>query len=274
MSENPQAEAGYTKISNELLEAIMQHKFSGLKLSVVLAIIRLTFGYQKTKCDLSITYLAKMVDGSYSKVAGAVRGLIKDSVLTECSPPNHTKKRVIGINQKRNEWSVPNWLLCPKRTTLSQTDERGLSKTGHSIKDKENVSKENIICTDIFDHWNSQKIIKHGKMTKAMKSKIRTVLKEYKPDVVKAAITNYGTVINSTEHWFDHPWPIRHFLARGLERFLDEADPLNTFRKDGYNGQYGRNISSSGNGGSASTGARSGKVEFEFDQTPYRKSDV
>jgi phage replication O-like protein O len=106
MTEN--SETGFTKISNDLLEAIMQHKFSGLKLSVVLAVIRMTYGYQKTKSDLSVSFLTRMVDGSYNKVAEAVKCLIQDSVLTEHTPPGHSKKRVIGINKKYDKWSPPN----------------------------------------------------------------------------------------------------------------------------------------------------------------------
>ena len=43
---NPQLEDGHTRIANELLEAIIRYPFTGGELKVVLAVIRLTYGWQ------------------------------------------------------------------------------------------------------------------------------------------------------------------------------------------------------------------------------------
>lgn len=46
---NPQLEHGHTRIANELLEALIRYPFSGGELKVVLAVIRLTYGWRRTE---------------------------------------------------------------------------------------------------------------------------------------------------------------------------------------------------------------------------------
>ncbi len=43
---NPQLEDGHTRIANELLEAMIRYPFTGGEIKVVLAVIRLTYGWQ------------------------------------------------------------------------------------------------------------------------------------------------------------------------------------------------------------------------------------
>ncbi len=46
---NPQLEHGHTRLANELLEALIRYPFSGGELKVVLAVIRLTYGWRRTE---------------------------------------------------------------------------------------------------------------------------------------------------------------------------------------------------------------------------------
>ena len=51
----PQLENGYTKIANELLEAIAAIRIPGEAMQVLLVIIRKTYGYCKKKDAISIS---------------------------------------------------------------------------------------------------------------------------------------------------------------------------------------------------------------------------
>jgi len=57
------------------------------------------------------------------------------------------------------------------------------------------------------------------------------------PDVV-VAITNYATVLGGDEYFWGHSWTMCDFLKRGLDKFVDEAHPLENFRvrANGRNG--------------------------------------
>jgi len=89
----------------------------------------------------------------------------------------------------------------------------------------------------IFDHWNTQDIIIHNKLTDKMRTKIRSALKDHTEEEILHGITNYTMVLNGRDHYFNHKWTLQDFLARGLPKFVSAADPLNNFRKDQKPGQ-------------------------------------
>jgi hypothetical protein len=55
---------------------------------------------------------------------------------------------------------------------------------------------------------------------------INGALKVYSVDEVVAAIENYAKVLASDEYVWSHRWTLLHFLQRGLDRFVPDADPL------------------------------------------------
>ena len=48
-------------------------------------------------------------------------------------------------------------------------------------------------------------------------------------EAVVRAIANYATILDSPVHRWSHRWPLKEFLKRGLDRFVDEADPLSQY---------------------------------------------
>ena len=56
---NPQLENGYTRISNELLDAIGKANFSATELEIVLCVIRFTYGFGRTSHKLSASFIAE-----------------------------------------------------------------------------------------------------------------------------------------------------------------------------------------------------------------------
>ena len=57
---SPQTENGYTKIANELLDAVCALQLSGHEWSVVHAIIRKTYGYNKKEDWVTNTQIADL----------------------------------------------------------------------------------------------------------------------------------------------------------------------------------------------------------------------
>jgi phage replication O-like protein O len=85
---SPQLDNGYTKIANEILDALISHRLSGQEYQVTLYIIRKTYGFQK-KCD----YISM---GQIAKATGIVRTKI-------CKLLNNLyAKNIIGVVQKGN----------------------------------------------------------------------------------------------------------------------------------------------------------------------------
>jgi DNA-binding Lrp family transcriptional regulator len=60
---------------------------------------------------------------------------------------------------------------------------------------------------------------------------IKAALKVYDADSIAEAVANYATVLGGDDYRWDYSWTLRDFLARGLDRFVPEARPLENFRQ-------------------------------------------
>ena len=97
------------------------------------------------------------------------------------------------------------------------------------------INKEKDIVRDLFDHYLSQNIIQHKKLTNSMRSAAKARLKDYSFDELKQAITNYATVLKSDNYWFTHKYTFADLMRdKDIRKFVDEADPINNFAKDSY----------------------------------------
>lgn len=59
---------------------------------------------------------------------------------------------------------------------------------------------------------------------------IRNAMKTYAVEEIVEAVGNYATVLAGKSYYWNHRWTFQEFLARGLDRFVVEADPLSNFR--------------------------------------------
>lgn len=103
---NPQIENGYTKIANELLEAICKTKLSGQEIRVCLYIIRRTYGYfGNKKSYLKLSTIAYGVGLSIPRASEVVGQLINQKIIL--SKTNGMGRiRELGINKKYGDWNV------------------------------------------------------------------------------------------------------------------------------------------------------------------------
>lgn len=90
-----------------------------------------------------------------------------------------------------------------------------------SIETKEEKHKE---VEDIFNYWNSKKIIKHKEITPIIKKEVMKVLKKYSAEEVKQAIDLYSEILKS-EFYFSYKWSLSDFLKRnnGISTFMEEG---------------------------------------------------
>lgn len=100
----PKLENGFTRIANELLEALSCIQISGGQFNIIMAVIRLTYGYHCVEKDMSQTYLAKMTGRNKSKVAKDILQLMKKRILHEVKSPTFNQSRILSINKNYEEW--------------------------------------------------------------------------------------------------------------------------------------------------------------------------
>ena len=120
------------------------------------------------------------------------------------------------------------------------------------IRDKDINNNENTI-NDIFLCWNSQEIIKHSKLTKAIKSAITGALKVYSCETIKTCIVRYKEMLDSNYKYCEYKWTLENFLKQknAISEFTDEGSKWNSYlswketkdnknpRIEGYNFEEG-----------------------------------
>lgn len=114
-------------------------------------------------------------------------------------------------------------------------------------EDKERDIKNRQI-RDLYDHYLSKNIIKHHKMTDAMRTAANARLRDYSFEQLIQAIDNYSTVYKSDQYWFTTKYGFADLMRdKDIRKFIDDADPLNNFKKRGFvNGVQGSRGSNAG----------------------------
>lgn len=115
---NSRSPGGFTRMDNDLYEALIGADLSGRELRVALAIHRLTSGYNKESVKVAALYIAKMMYGDKEKatseranVSRAINSLIRQRVLF----------RDGGSRDPITFLPANEWKIDPKSTVLKST---------------------------------------------------------------------------------------------------------------------------------------------------------
>ena len=145
---SPQCEDGYTKIANELLDAIIKTRFPGQELRIMLAVLRKTYGYGKKADQISYGQLAQLTDIPRPRVIEHVKSLVSKKGLGSLN--NGTSTPVtLWINKDFETWlPSPKKETSPNHETSASPNHETKSSLNHGThkRKKENI-KENINTT-------------------------------------------------------------------------------------------------------------------------------
>jgi phage replication O-like protein O len=110
---SPQVEEGFTKIANELLDAILKHGFSKRQMAVMFAIIRKTYGYNKIEDDMTVTQLADAAGLSRSHASEALKELSDNTGAVLKRDGRHGY--LLKINKNYKQWTRTKTGRVPKQ---------------------------------------------------------------------------------------------------------------------------------------------------------------
>ena len=137
---------GFTRIANELLEAVMRAGLSQHQLLVFMAVMRKTYGFNKKSDWVSNEQLSELTGILPHKCSAAKSVLVKRGILTQTG-------RVIGINKAVSEWSslpVKGTEKKPylKKVTLPESGKKSLPESGNAyypnqVNTKDKHTKDN-----------------------------------------------------------------------------------------------------------------------------------
>ncbi|HBQ3091336.1 TPA: replication protein [Klebsiella pneumoniae] len=137
---------GFTRIANELLEAVMRAGLSQHQLLVFMAVMRKTYGFNKKSDWVSNEQLSELTGILPHKCSAAKSVLVKRGILTQTG-------RVIGINKTVSEWSSLPVKGTEKKTylkkvTLPESGKKSLPESGNTyypnqVNTKDKHTKDN-----------------------------------------------------------------------------------------------------------------------------------
>lgn len=130
---NPQIENGYTRIANELLEAVCRFRFSGNEMRILLFIIRMTYGYSRKSAEIPLSLLQKETGISKNHVSEIIKHLSECGVLT-IQRNTGVRPTVIAVQKDYEKWQ------CSKKAEQ-------FHKTGSVPPDRNTEGSVNQECT-------------------------------------------------------------------------------------------------------------------------------
>ncbi len=127
-------EDGYTRIANELLEAVMLAGMTQHQLLVFMAVMRKTYGFNKKVDWVSNEQLSQLTGMLPHKCSAAKSALVKRNILTQ-------EGRLTGINKELNEWKNEPY---PKKVNLPKSGKKCLPESGNGSYPNRVTTKDNI----------------------------------------------------------------------------------------------------------------------------------
>lgn len=98
---NPQVEDGYTRIANEIMEALARVRIPGEAMQVLLTIIRKTYGFQKKEDAISLSQFSLSTGIVKPSIVRALNLLFSMNIISKNANGKVTR---YGINKDFTQW--------------------------------------------------------------------------------------------------------------------------------------------------------------------------
>lgn len=228
---SPQLENGYTKIANEIIDALTAYRLPGEQMQCLLLIIRKTYGFNKIDDMISNSQFVSGTGLKKPNVCRAIKGLIDKNIVIK---KDNNYVPTYQFNKNYKTWKVLSKKITAK--SVIKIDNQVLSK---KIPTKETITKENNIytpvCEKIIAYLNSKTDKNFKLKTPKTISFIMARIKE------GFNFDNFMTVIDKkTFQWIDTDMskylrPETLFGTK-FESYLNEKDiPKQKTEDSGYN---------------------------------------
>jgi phage replication O-like protein O len=137
---SPQTEDGYTKIANEIMDALCRIRIPGEEMQVLNAILRKTYGWQKCEDAIALSQFVEMTGMNKPHIIQSIKGLLLKKVIIVTEKGNSSAK-VYKFNKDYDKWiPLPKKVMLPK-TVISVTENSNASLP-KTVPTKETNTKE------------------------------------------------------------------------------------------------------------------------------------
>lgn len=133
---SPQLENGYTKLANELLDALISARLTARQWAVVMAIIRKTYGFNKKADEIGLSQLRDMTSIDKAHLSRTVRELEAAKVI-------HRKSGIHGhslsINKKHSQWELLKEQPVAEKATVAEEATGGCQMSNEGVAESANL---------------------------------------------------------------------------------------------------------------------------------------
>lgn len=130
----------YTKLPNTILEKAIQARLNGTQYAIILTVWRYTYGFQRTDHQLGLSFIAKATGIHRKHVQNEINKLIDQRILIVTKEATFSKPRIIGINEKLEQWELNNYLVVktlPGNEILTHTGSENATTPGSEFTPQE-----------------------------------------------------------------------------------------------------------------------------------------
>lgn len=140
---NPQLEDGYTKIANEILNALCKIRIAGEARQMLDVIIRKTWGYNKKADRISTSQFMELTNLPHYSIWKARKKLLQLNMIT-ITKKGDSQVLIYSIQKDYNKWKLsPKKVLSPKRQSTITKKGEGLSpKRQQNLSPKSDTQKK------------------------------------------------------------------------------------------------------------------------------------
>jgi phage replication O-like protein O len=132
-----QVENGYTRIANELVEALASTYLSPYEWQVLMAIFRKTYGYNKKSDWIANSQLSELTGIYKAHISRTTKKLVERGIVTQ------TGNR-LSFNKDYSSW-LPKQVTIKKVTQTGNTvTQMGIAELPKQVDTKDNTTKDNI----------------------------------------------------------------------------------------------------------------------------------
>ena len=140
---DPQLQNGYTKIANELLEALCRLNISGNEMRILLYIIRRTYGFNRIYSEMPLSEISSAVGIRSVHVSRALKRLAELNIIERHSSKG-IAPQTVSLVKNYDKWIVESCtvLPLPKMVTVTKNGNPTITKNGNPTI-KENIKERN-----------------------------------------------------------------------------------------------------------------------------------
>jgi phage replication O-like protein O len=129
----PQLEDGFTRLANDLLDALVRAGLTARQWTVVMALVRKTYGFNKREDDIGLSQLVAMTGLDKANISRTLRELVEQGIVHR-SVGKHG--HILSINKRSDQWGLSD----RQRLSIQQ---RGVAKTTTGMVAKSTTTIDN-----------------------------------------------------------------------------------------------------------------------------------